>query len=165
MNRVMAPVVAAAALALFAAPASAQDDKDSLQKLVEKLSKQVEQLEKKVGDLGKQLEKALENQKGFDFGNLMERFNEFWNDMELEKYFGDFQVPDLNEMFEQLREQFGDQFGNDFDLEDYMQQFRDRFGGFDMEQMMEELRRMFEQPQDPDDDGDDFQMALPVCLN
>jgi hypothetical protein len=159
MRRIAAPIVVLAAIALFATPAAAQED--PLQKLVEKLSKQVEQLEKKVGDLGKKLEEQFQQKENpFDFGNLMEKFNDLWNDLELEKIFGDFKMPDLHEMMDKLREQFGDQFGDGFDLEDMMQQFQDQFGGFDMERMMEELKKLFDRGADPlDDDA----LRLPVC--
>ena len=46
------------------------------------------------------------------------------------------------------------------DLEDMMQQFQDQFGGFDMEKMMEELKKLFDRGNDPlDDDA----LRLPVC--
>ena len=160
MHRIAAPLAVAAAIALFASPAAAQED--PLQKLVDKLSKQVELLEKKVGDLGKKLEEQFQQKKDapFEFGNLMEKFNDLWNDLELEKIFGDFKMPDLNDMMDKLRDQFGDQFGDGFDLEDMMQQFQDQFGGFDMEKMMEELKKLFDRGNDPlDDDA----LRLPVC--
>ncbi len=155
MRRLFAPLAVAAAIAFFAAPASAQDD-DPFKRLVDKLSQQVEQLEKKFGDLGKKLEETMKG------GNLMEKFNDLWNDLELDKMFGDFKMPDLNDLMEQLRERFGDQFGDGFDLEDLMEQFKDSFGGVDLQQMMEQMRKLFEQPQGDEDEPDRL-MPLPAC--
>ncbi len=157
MRRLFAPVAVAAAIAFYAAPASAQDS-DPFKKLVDKLSKQLEQLEKKVGDLGKKLEDA------FKGGNLMEKFNDLWNDLELDKMFGDFKMPDMNELMEQLRGRFGDQFGDGFDLEDLMEQYKDQFGGVDLQQMLEEMRKLFEQ-KPGDEDEPDRLMQMPVCWN